>query len=995
MGKSYHILLLEEGDHGAKAIRRELDRLDLDLRIEAAVGLDALEGRLEDDPPDLLLFDQTGPSATLGEVLQRLRDRHPRLPLIVVSGEDGDEAADIMLQGASDCVGMGNLARLGPAVRRELLRRRRQVRAERQRDKAYEIADIGHWELDLDRDRLFWSEMIRDLHEVGPQYEPELESALQFYKEGTHRETVREAVERAIETGESFDVESKLITAKGTERWVRAVGETEMRDGECVRIYGSTQDITQRKSVEEKLRGVVEHSTNLFYRHDPDHKLTYLSPQAEWFLGCSPEEAMRRWTDFATDHPVNEKALRHTRRAIETGEAQPSYELQLEKVDGERIWVQVHEAPIVENGETVAIVGSLTDITERKEIENRNRLQQEVSQFFNARDELDDILERVLRHLAEFGRFNAAELWLVDARNTHLKLSSAVSRGEKGEIFARQSSSVDRFDPGEGLPGTVWESEDPGLWENLPEHSDFVRRSAAAEAGLQTAIGIPIRHNEQGVGVLLLAGDRERFGRNIDVYRVLQDYLGAEIRRKQQEEEMQLLFESAPEIIAIAGPDDRFVRVNPAFCEMMGYSEEELTTTPFEEFIHPEDLKDTRKEYEETITGERQAENFVNRWRTKDGSYRWISWSSSDVYNKDGYVFSFGRDVTALREAERRSAQTLERIGDAFFAVDDDWIVTYWNREAERVLQKPKEEIIGKHLWTEYEDAVDLEFYTQYHKAVEEQETVHFEEFYPPLEIWFEVSAYPSDTGLSVYFRDITERKNYEESLKELNRELEEHAEELARSNNEKETLLMEIHHRVKNNLAVVSGMMQLQAFNEENERLGRKLMDSVSRIKAMASIHDLLYRSKSYSRLNLGDNIRKLVSDLVETFHGNAEIDVRFELEPVNLNINQAIPCSLVVNEVVTNALKHAFEEGRFGSVQVEISEKKERVFLRVEDNGRGMPDDFEAGDINSLGMRLINTLAAQLEADYSYNSMEQGTRFTMEFEKAEVRGVGSSHLF
>ncbi|GAB4300068.1 MAG: hypothetical protein Kow0098_27060 [Ignavibacteriaceae bacterium] len=136
-------------------------------------------------------------------------------------------------------------------------------------------------------------------------------------------------------------------------------------------------DITKRKNAEralketeEKLREVMEYSVNMFYSHTPDHVLTYVSPQSEQFLGYTPEEAKIRWTEFVTDNPVNQIGFEITQRAIETGIAQPPYELELKKKNGEIIWVEVREAPVVKNGKTVAIVGSLTDITEKKSAED-------------------------------------------------------------------------------------------------------------------------------------------------------------------------------------------------------------------------------------------------------------------------------------------------------------------------------------------------------------------------------------------------------------------------------------------------------------------------------------------------------------------------------------------------------------------------------------------------------------------------------------------------
>ncbi len=123
------------------------------------------------------------------------------------------------------------------------------------------------------------------------------------------------------------------------------------------------------KESEEKLRNILENSTNLFYSHTADHELTYVSPQVEAFLQCTPEEAMVKWMEFATENPVNELGFASTEKAIETGETQPPYELEVIGKQGRKIWVEVREAPVVEDGETVGIVGSLTDITERKRAE--------------------------------------------------------------------------------------------------------------------------------------------------------------------------------------------------------------------------------------------------------------------------------------------------------------------------------------------------------------------------------------------------------------------------------------------------------------------------------------------------------------------------------------------------------------------------------------------------------------------------------------------------
>jgi PAS domain S-box-containing protein len=148
------------------------------------------------------------------------------------------------------------------------------------------------------------------------------------------------------------------------------------KEGTVAGCQAALEDVTARKEAEvsladseRKLRAIVEHSTNLFYSHTPDHVLTYVSPQTRQFFDCEPEEALVRWTEFLTDNPQNAIGMQLTEKAIETGEVQPPYELELVGKKGRVIWVSVHESPVVVDGKTVSIVGSLTDITRRKRSE--------------------------------------------------------------------------------------------------------------------------------------------------------------------------------------------------------------------------------------------------------------------------------------------------------------------------------------------------------------------------------------------------------------------------------------------------------------------------------------------------------------------------------------------------------------------------------------------------------------------------------------------------
>ena len=181
----------------------------------------------------------------------------------------------------------------------------------------------------------------------------------------------------AHKSGKEFLSEVRIITHSGRLKWLLVNSNPNPAEpGEPVVWSGYLQDITARKQAEEslrkaeqKIRLMVENSTNLFYMHTADHILTYVSPQSRQFFDCEPDEAMVRWTEFLTDNPVNQEGFLVTQRAINTGEVQPPYEVECIGKEGRKIWVEVNEAPIIENGMVVAISGTLTDITKRKEAE--------------------------------------------------------------------------------------------------------------------------------------------------------------------------------------------------------------------------------------------------------------------------------------------------------------------------------------------------------------------------------------------------------------------------------------------------------------------------------------------------------------------------------------------------------------------------------------------------------------------------------------------------
>lgn len=208
-----------------------------------------------------------------------------------------------------------------------------------------------------------------------------------------------------------------------------------------------------------------------------------------------------------------------------------------------------------------------------------------------------------------------------------------------------------------------------------------------------------------------------------------------------------------------------------------------------------------------------------------------------------------------------------------------------------------------------------------------------------------------------------------------LKKKLTIHKDELEASLSEKETLLAEIHHRVKNNLAVVSGMLQIQSFKETDEEIQKKLLDSTMRIKSMASIHEQLYQSRSFSKMDFQTGLKNLICTIIDSMSDGHSIQTEFDLESIQLNINQAVPCSLIVNEVITNSLKHAFNGKNKGLISVSLKKHGPTLHLRITDDGSGFTNNTDTELRNSLGFELIQTLTQQLDGDYEYTSRKNGS--------------------
>lgn len=227
--------------------------------------------------------------------------------------------------------------------------------------------------------------------------------------------------------------------------------------------------------------------------------------------------------------------------------------------------------------------------------------------------------------------------------------------------------------------------------------------------------------------------------------------------------------------------------------------------------------------------------------------------------------------------------------------------------------------------------------------------------------------------------------KQLEEMNTELTAEIVERKEaerQIRQSLQEKEVLLKEVHHRVKNNLQIITSLLNLQAVEITDPDTREKFRDSMGRVKSMAIIHERLYQTDNLAEVALAEYIDSLTRFLAGTVSGNGgRINIVQEVEDVALPIDMAVPCGLIVNELVTNSLKHAFPDERGGEVKISCSRDVEGVVtLSVRDSGVGLPDDIDPENLSSLGMRLVHNLTDQLDGSLEFGN-DGGAAYSIEF--------------
>ncbi len=462
----------------------------------------------------------------------------------------------------------------------------------------------------------------------------------------------------------------------------------------------------------------------------------------------------------------------------------------------------------------------------------------------------------------------------------------------------------------------------------------------------------------------------------------------AELALKKSEERYRLLVENSTDVIYKTDLKGYYKYVNNAFIKTTGFNEKEILNINCLDIVPSENRKTIRKFYLNQLNKKISVEQYEVPVITKKKKIIWVNQLSKIDINDQGEPEGFtitARDITEKREAEIALKNSEERYKGLFLNLTDAIILVNENNDILDMnpasyklfgLNKNSKKKLNLYEFIAKEDAERSR-----EKSLELREIGEIKEFEIKIVDAKGKRKIVELSSNAVYIngkfkgsrdilRDITEKKIINN--------------ELVQSLKEKEVLLKEVHHRVKNNLQVISSILNLQSTYINDEKTLSILRESQNRVKSMSFIHESLYRTKDFNNIDFSEYIERLSKNMVYSYqYSKNRIILKLNIDKVFLSLDISIPCGLIINELLSNALKYAFPKNKKGEIYIGVKQiKKSKIEIKVEDNGVGLPKDIDFEKGESLGMLLVNTLVEQIDGHIKVRSKE-GTKYLITFNR------------
>ena len=836
-------------------------------------------------------------------------------------------------------------------------------------------------------------------------------SAELLYREITHPDDLEARfahLQREMAGDGPLESEFRLVRPDGEVRWIHHVCRPiHNKEGRFMGTRGSNRDITTQKQTEialreseERFRSFYENAQVGFAFLDPDFRYRYINKILAGMNGHSVNDHINRTVEEMIPEiwPSAKAAFEEVR---ETKQPISAIEFEGESAAEPgmtKYWLESIYPVIMQDGKLLGLGIVIIDITDRKRAEVAIRESGErLNQAF-------DLLEAVTL---------GTEV-IIAAQDTdfHYTYFNKAYADEIKRLTGRELS----------LGMSMIE-----LFDHMPdEQRNAIRQWSRIFSGKsvnETIIFGDPGHHRRTYHVLhtpIFSTDGRVIGAGEVAYDITeQARIEYELGETKKHLENLINYANAP--IVVWDPEFRITRFNHAFEYLTGRSAQEVVGQDLAVLFPGDSLDEAMDLIKKTMTGERW-ESVEIPIQHKDGGVKTVLWNSASIYGSDAKtlvsVIAQGQDITDRKKIEHELTQraveletvnilmneeiarrkstdavlndtlsllnaALESTADGIIVIDLEGAITSANRNfsemwnlQENLIETRDSGLVTDCIVEQVKDARSFRVYLDDLMQHPERES------YDMLELRdgriFERYTKPQKIGNVVVgrlwsYRDITDRRTAEENL--------------VASLREKEILLREIHHRVKNNLQIISGLLDMTRMRTADVSTRNILTDMMLKIQTMAQIHTRLYESKQFGRICIDDQIRDQIASLQAIYSGNRhKVSIEIHSPGIFLPVDQAIPFALIVNEILSNALKHAFKGRGHGSVNITASDTGGQILISIKDDGVGLPEEFDISRTNSLGMKLIRTLTEhQLKGTLNI-IRESGTEMIVQFPA--VRG-------
>ncbi len=800
-----------------------------------------------------------------------------------------------------------------------------------------------------------------------------------------------------METGRS-QVQDEEVTGAEGKLWLQVAKTPVYESGEIMGLLCSVRDITERKNAEDALRE-SEGKLNAMLQSIGDH------------MSMMDKDLNIIWANDVAkknfgDDIIGKKCYEVYHRIDKPCEPFPCLTLRAFQDDG----IHEHETSVIdkdgekryfhctanvalrdEEGKPVGVIEISRDVTDQKlteiSLEREMRINAAVANLSSALlspAPVEEMSGLVLEHAKRLTRSKVGYVGYIDPQTGYMVSPTMKEVWDKCQV-ENKNTVFKKFG---GLWGWVLNNKEP-VFTNTPGNDPRSGGLPSGHIPVKRFLSVPATVNGELVGLISVANsERDYTERDVALVERLADLFAIAIKRKQTEDELQEERNKLETIVntieyglLIVDRDKNIMYQNDVLKDIFGDALNNKCYELYEccdvggECFPGSCLVDVAFQKGTSHTVDKKTVN-------KSGTLRFWENTASPIRDANGEIVSsliVVRDITerkkteeALQEEKNKLEAIIGAMNTGLSIQDREFNILYQNDEHRELVgdcvgQKCYKAIHGR------DDPCDKCQVKMAYKDGQSH-TVEFEYTLPTGEtVYLENTANPIrdakgeiNSCLEV-IRDITDRKAAEKQIRQ--------------SLEEKDALLKEIHHRVKNNLQVISSLINLQTRYIKDDKIQEVLRESQNRIKSMALVHEKIYRSENLNEFNFTEYLKNLVSNLFRSYTSGSKVELNMDIDDIYLNLDTAIPCSLIINELVSNSLKHAFPDGLKGEISIRFHQKEDSEFrLTVSDNGKGFPSDIDYQNTDSLGLQLVNSLTRQLNGNISlYN--DGGTTFEVVF--------------